>query len=116
MPDFTGAPRPMKMGTIASPRRYDAVVRHTPQSASLRCSAILHYASRAAVFRRVRSCTIADVPIDMDFRRDGPRPCENAKTRDADRKSYSSKSASAVNCASALNLTNELKNVFLAAF
>jgi hypothetical protein len=39
-----GAPRPMKMGNIASPWRYDAAAHHTLQSASLRPAAILHYA------------------------------------------------------------------------
>jgi hypothetical protein len=41
----SGAPRPMKMGTIASPWRYDAAIRHALKWASLRCSAIQHYAS-----------------------------------------------------------------------
>jgi hypothetical protein len=43
----------MKMGTILSPFPYDAAARHTLQSASLRRSAILHYASRASRFRKV---------------------------------------------------------------
>src|SRR6201984_3556133 len=46
----------------------------------------------------------------------GSWSCENAKTRDHDRRSYSSETALALNRASALNLTNELKNVILAAF
>ena len=40
-----GAPRPMKMGTIASPWRYDAAAGDALQSARLRCSTIPHYAS-----------------------------------------------------------------------
>jgi len=39
----------MKMGTIASPWRYDAAVRHALQFVSLRRRSILRYASRAAV-------------------------------------------------------------------
>jgi hypothetical protein len=39
-----GAPRSMKMGTIASPWRYDAAARPALQSANLRRPAILHYA------------------------------------------------------------------------
>jgi hypothetical protein len=42
--------------------------------------------------------------------------CENAKTRGGDRRSYSSKTALAVKRANELNLTNEPKNVTLAAF
>jgi hypothetical protein len=42
--------------------------------------------------------------------------CENAKTRDGDRRSYSSKTALAVKRASELNLPNDPKNVILAAF
>jgi hypothetical protein len=41
----SGAPRPMKMGTIVSPSRYDVVARGALQSASLRRPAILHYPS-----------------------------------------------------------------------
>jgi hypothetical protein len=40
----------MKMGTIASPWRYDAAARHALQSANLRRPAILRYDSWAAVF------------------------------------------------------------------
>ena len=46
----------------------------------------------------------------------GSWSCENAKTRDHDRRSYSSETALALNRASAFNLTNELKNAMLAAF
>lgn len=35
----------MKMGTTASPWRYDAAARRAPKLASLRCSVIEHYAS-----------------------------------------------------------------------
>ncbi len=40
-----GAPRPTKMGTIASLWRYDSVAGGTLQLASLGCYAIQHYAS-----------------------------------------------------------------------
>jgi len=39
----------MKMGTTASPWRYDAAARHALQSANLRRPAILQYASWSAV-------------------------------------------------------------------
>lgn len=39
------APRPMKMGTTASPWCYDAAIRHALKWASPRCSTIQHYAS-----------------------------------------------------------------------
>jgi hypothetical protein len=39
-----GAPRPMKMGTIASPWRYDVVARCALQWGNLRRAAILCYA------------------------------------------------------------------------
>jgi hypothetical protein len=39
----SGAPRPTKMGTTRSPRRYDAAVRWALESASLRRPTILHY-------------------------------------------------------------------------
>jgi hypothetical protein len=45
--DFNGAPRPMKMGTTASPWRYDAAAHHALQPANLRRPAILHFASCA---------------------------------------------------------------------
>jgi hypothetical protein len=45
----SGAPRPMKMGTTASPWRYDDAARHALQWANLRRPVILHYASSAAV-------------------------------------------------------------------
>ena len=38
-----GAPQPMKMGTIASPWRYDAAVRRALQSPDLRHPAVLRY-------------------------------------------------------------------------
>ncbi len=46
----------------------------------------------------------------------GSWPCENAKTLDGDRRSYSSKTVLAIELASTLNIKNELKNVILAAF
>jgi hypothetical protein len=45
----------------------------------------------------------------------GSWPCENARTLDGDRRSYSSKSILAINRASAFNENDELENVFLAA-
>jgi hypothetical protein len=42
---FYGAPRPMKMGSIVSPWRYDSIAGDTLQLASLGCSAIQRYAS-----------------------------------------------------------------------
>jgi hypothetical protein len=42
--------------------------------------------------------------------------CENVKTLDDDRRSCSSKTALALELASALNIKNELKNAILAAF
>jgi hypothetical protein len=44
----SGAPRSMKMGTIAALWPYDAVAHHALQSVNLRWPAILHYASWAA--------------------------------------------------------------------
>jgi hypothetical protein len=44
-PAQTGAPRPMKMGTIVSLWCYDSIAGDTLQSASLGCSAIQRYAS-----------------------------------------------------------------------
>ena len=45
----TCAPRPMKMGNILSPWRYDALANQALQSANLRLPTILRYASRVAV-------------------------------------------------------------------
>jgi hypothetical protein len=42
--------------------------------------------------------------------------CENAKTPDGDRRSYSSKTVLALKRASVLNSESELKNVILTAF
>ena len=42
-------PRPMEMGTTASPWRYDAVAEQAPRPDHLRQTAILGYASRSAV-------------------------------------------------------------------
>jgi hypothetical protein len=50
----TGAPRPMKMGTIVSPWRYDVAVRQPLRSVELRRTAILHYASQAEVFPKLQ--------------------------------------------------------------
>ncbi|MCA6105206.1 hypothetical protein [Bradyrhizobium australafricanum] len=70
-----GAPRPMKMGTIASPWRYDAAAADVIRPDNQRRTAILRYVSWANVFpisRVVRS------PFDCgNFnqsceRRDGP--------------------------------------------
>jgi hypothetical protein len=72
-----GAPRSMKMGTIASPWSYDAEARHALQSANLRPTAILHYDSSAAVLPISQGG-----PVTPDSgphhrsrdRRDGPLP------------------------------------------
>ena len=53
--------------------------------------------------------------LAADFRY-GSWLCENAKTHDGDRRSYSSKTALTVKRASELNLPNDPKNVILAAF
>src|SRR5215467_11776303 len=45
----------------------------------------------------------------------GSWPCENAKTLERDRRSYSSKTVLALKLASAFNLEDELKNVILVA-
>ncbi len=39
-----GAPRPMKMGTIVSPWRYDAGTCSALRSSKLRCVTIAHFA------------------------------------------------------------------------
>jgi hypothetical protein len=49
-PAEIGAPRPMKMGTTASPWRYDAAAAETIWPDNQRRTSILRYASRAAVF------------------------------------------------------------------
>jgi hypothetical protein len=46
----SGAPRPMKMGTIRSPFHYDDGARHAFQLVKLRLPTTLRYASRAAAF------------------------------------------------------------------
>lgn len=43
---YNDAPRPMKMGTIASLWRYDALASQALQSAKLRLATILRYAPR----------------------------------------------------------------------
>jgi hypothetical protein len=45
-----GAPRPMKMGTIASLWRYDATVEDAPPQDDVRRPAILRYAQWATIF------------------------------------------------------------------
>ena len=49
--DLNGAPRPMKMGTIVSPWRYDAIVDHTLEPTYLRWLAILRYAPSTVIVR-----------------------------------------------------------------
>jgi hypothetical protein len=44
--DFNGAPRPMKIGAIASPWRYEDVARYALQPANLGLPAILRYACK----------------------------------------------------------------------
>jgi len=75
----SGAPRSMKMGTTASPWRYDAAARHALQSAKLRLPATLHYASWAAAFMvseggpgTLHSGRTAVLTYPVD-RRDGPK-------------------------------------------
>ncbi len=68
---YIGAPRPMKMGTIASPWRYDAIAGDTLQLASLGCSAIQHYASWIPIWV-VRFSSIAEIPSSLRDRREGP--------------------------------------------
>jgi len=48
---YGGAPRPMKMGTTASPCRYDSAARHALQSGNPRRPAILRYATWEAASR-----------------------------------------------------------------
>ena len=80
--------------------------------------------SRAKRLRNDRVCPVRDTcvtkRVDPEIQNErvrvGSWSCENAKTRDRDRRSYSSETALALNRASVLNLTNELKNVILAAF
>src|SRR5882757_1249555 len=59
--DGAGAPWPMKMGTIASLRRYDVAAAEAIRPDNLRRTAILCYASWAAVFRMSR---VARLPFD----------------------------------------------------
>jgi hypothetical protein len=48
--DLIGAPRPMKMGTIASLWRYDAAVEDAPPQDDMRRPAILRYAHNGRQF------------------------------------------------------------------
>src|SRR5262249_10404734 len=66
----TGAPRSMKMGTTASPWRYDAAARHALQSVNLRRPAILHYASWPPYLRYRR---VVRLPFDSGPRYDVAR-------------------------------------------
>jgi len=64
----------MKMGTIRSPFPYDVAARHASQSAKLRHSTTLHYASRRCLrFRGVVRLPFDNGPLDQsrDWR-DGP--------------------------------------------
>ena len=56
------------------------------------------------------------LPLKADHFRDGSWLCENARTPDSDRRSYSFKAVSTVKLASTFNLKRELENVILAAF
>jgi hypothetical protein len=58
---YSGAPRPMKMGTIASPWRYDVAADQTIRPHHLRRTAILRYASWTPVFPISR---IVRLPFD----------------------------------------------------
>jgi hypothetical protein len=57
-----GAPRPMKMGTIASLSCYDAVADQAIRPVNLRRTAILRYASWAAVSRFLRWSGYPSIP------------------------------------------------------
>jgi hypothetical protein len=79
-----GAPRPMKMGTIVSPWRYDAATAQSIRPDNLRRTAIFRYVSRAAVFRvsQVVRLPFDSGPLSQSRdRRDGPKPEERAITR-----------------------------------
>src|SRR6266699_55087 len=67
------APRPTKMGTIASPWRYDGVIQRAPQSAYLRRPPILHYASIGA-----GRSSPGDQRMDLEERTDPARPPDHA--------------------------------------
>jgi hypothetical protein len=58
---YNGAPRPMKMGTIVSPWRYDAIADDALRPTNLRWPAIFRYVSWAAVFR----VSIAGLSINL---------------------------------------------------
>jgi hypothetical protein len=50
VPDFAGAPRPMKMGNIVSPWRYDAGACHTLSQENSRLTAIYRHTSEPVEF------------------------------------------------------------------
>src|SRR5216117_515129 len=72
----SGAPRPMKMGTLASPWHYDAMADYALQPANLRGPEILRCTWWAAVFPISR---VVRLPFDsgrlhqFQDRRDGPQ-------------------------------------------
>jgi hypothetical protein len=72
---YRGAPRPMKMGTTASPWRYDAAADETIRPDNQRRTAILRYALWATVFpiSLVVRLPFDSGPFDQSRdRRDGP--------------------------------------------
>jgi hypothetical protein len=80
-----GAPRPMKMGTIVSPWRYDVATAEAIRPDNLRRTAILRYASWAAVFRMSR---VVRLPFDGSshfdqsrVRPDGPFQASQSHSR-----------------------------------
>src|SRR5712692_5240875 len=81
---YSGAPRSTKTGTILSPWPFDAAACHALQPAMLRQPAILHYASRAAIFPISQggpvTASIAAMPInpgiDVLGQREGKCPEE----------------------------------------
>jgi hypothetical protein len=78
-----GAPRPMKMGTIASPCRYDAATADTIRLENRRHTAIPRYASRAAALPTssvVRSPSDCGHFSQFQERCDGPASCAAAKS------------------------------------
>jgi hypothetical protein len=66
---LSGAPRPMKMGTITSPWRYDAIVDHTLEPTYLRWLAILRYAPWTVIVRvrPIQSKASSGVPSGPGF-------------------------------------------------
>src|SRR5882757_7121798 len=74
---YSGAPRPMKMGTIASPWRYDAAAGCALRPHNPGCPTIFRYALWMEVFpiRRLVRLPFDSGPVGQGRdRRDGPWP------------------------------------------